>query len=109
MEAVWTGAVRMEGWRWYSEVLEMGREAEVSSMFSHWRRDETGRKTDEDRDKGDERDGERLFFLPRLYVLSLLCCLGTVALEVEKSAERRSRGRIQVEDAVCMLIKLNAN
>lgn len=59
-------------------------------------------------DKGEGAWG-RKNFLYCLYFLSLLCCLGTVALEVEKLAERCSRGRIRVEDAVCMLIKLNAN
>lgn len=53
---------------------------------------------------------ERQFFLFCLYFFkSAVSAVGTVALEAEKLAQLSSRGRIGGEDAVCMLIKLNAN
>lgn len=54
--------------------------------------------------------GEKgIFFVLFVFFKSAVSAVGTVALEAEKLAQLSSRGRIRGEDAVCMLIKLNAN
>lgn len=114
MGAVWTGW--RFGWRdaeiqWSVRDGQGGSRGfvDVFTLTEGWRQGRIDRWRWDD-SSGGACERKTIFFLFCLYFLkSAVSAVGTVALVAEKLAQLSSRGRIEGEDAVCMLIKLNAN